>query len=181
MPPVLDRDHTCTAGHLERHAQRVLVGLGAGVHEEDAVEVTAGETGELGGCTRTHIHRHGVALEVAGGRLRAHRLGPTRVTVAERCHGVAAVQVEHPTPVARVQEHAFRVHHFHGVLCKDWCEEICGAHVQPVAQWVSPVVSGRPSRRFIHCIAPPAAPLVRLSMAHITATVRPLAAAESVA
>ncbi len=107
--------------------------------------------------------------------------GSSRVTVAERRHGVAAVEIEHTTSVARVQEHAFRAHHFHGVLREDRCEKICGAHVQPVAEWVSPVVSGRPSRRFIHCIAPPAAPLVRLSMAHITATVRPLAAAESVA
>ena len=37
-----------------------------------------------------------------------------------------------------------------------------------------------PSMRFIHCTAPPAAPLVRLSIAHITAIVLPSAAAPRV-
>ena len=36
-----------------------------------------------------------------------------------------------------------------------------------------PAVSGRSQRRFIHCMAPPAAPLTRLSMAAITTTVSP--------
>src|ERR1700689_5303760 len=45
--------------------------------------------------------------------------------------------------------------------------------VQPGAGAVRPAVSGRPCSRFIHCTAPPAAPLFKLSIAHITATVRP--------
>src|SRR2546430_12780302 len=48
--------------------------------------------------------------------------------------------------------------------------------VQPGAGAVRPVVSGRSNMRFIHCTAPPAAPLVRLSMAHRTATAPPATA-----
>ena len=49
-----------------------------------------------------------------------------------------------------------------------------GVRSSPRAGAVSPHVCGRPNRRFIHCSAPPAAPLVRLSMAHSTATVSPM-------
>src|SRR5579863_4734926 len=49
--------------------------------------------------------------------------------------------------------------------------------VQPGAGAVRPVVSARPSRRFIHCTAPPAAPLLRLSTTDMTAMELPLVTA----
>src|SRR4029079_8513847 len=49
---------------------------------------------------------------------------------------------------------------------------------RPGAGAVRPAVSGKPYSRFIHCTAPPAAPLLRLSTTLMTAPVLPLAAAE---
>src|SRR5512140_1725855 len=107
--------------------------------------------------------------------------------IAERRDGVTAVQIENAPSVARVQVYARSVDDVERPLCIHAGEVIggrrpgrrgsCGIHalpqVQPGAGAIRPAVSSWPSMRFIHCTAPPAAPLVRLSTAHITATVWP--------
>src|ERR1700733_1816180 len=99
--------------------------------------------------------------------------------VAERGDRMTAVKIENLPTIARREPHAMGCDDLERVLREDGREiiHLCH-HVHPGAGAVRPVVSGRPKRRFIHCTAPPAAPLVRLSMAHSTATVRPFATAD---
>lgn len=176
MKAAFDGGDVRSPRHPERHLERVLVRLRTTVDEEYAVVRAACEVQQARRRPLAHRHRYGVALEVARGGLRLQRAGPPRVPVAERGDRVAAVEIEYTPPAAGVQPHARGVLHFERVLREDRRER---AHVQPAAGAVRPAVSGRSKRRFIHCTAPPAAPLFRLSTTQVTATLRPFAAAES--
>ena len=101
--------------------------------------------------------------------------------IAERRNCVAAVQVQHLPAAADVEVHARAVDHVKGPLRIHRCQVVggrspvhgCVHQVHPGAGAIRPAVSSCPNMRFIHCTAPPAAPLVRLSSTHMTATVRP--------
>ncbi len=49
--------------HDTGHAQRILVGFGAGVDEEDATECVWRLAEQFFGGQRTHLERNGIALE----------------------------------------------------------------------------------------------------------------------
>jgi hypothetical protein len=81
--------------------------------------------------------------------------------VAQAGDSVAAVEIEDLAPVARVQPDALSVRHLDGIL-RENLGEVTGHQVHPGAGAVSPRVSSKPSRRFIHCTPPPAAPFVQV-------------------
>ena len=72
----------------------------------------------------------------------------------------------------RALVHALRVDDVERPLGVDGSQMV-GGHVHPAAACISPAVSSNPSIRFIHCTAPPAAPLVRLSTTQVTTTLSP--------
>jgi hypothetical protein len=114
---LLDGSDMRAAGpHLERHLEGVLVGLGAGVDPEHAVERELAELQQLLRGARADFHGHGVGLEIHLRSLVGERLGPALVAVTQRCDGVAAIQIQHLAAVARVQPHAFRADDFDRVL-----------------------------------------------------------------
>ena len=106
---------------------------------------------------------------------------------------MAAVEIEQLPAVARLKPDALAARRLERILRKDrqqpaalfdgvgLFDRVCRHHGRllrssraPAA--VRPVVSGRPNSRFIHCTAPPAAPLLRLSIAHNTTTMIAVAA-----
>ena len=110
------------------------------------------------------------------------------MAVAERSNGMPAIEVQDAAAVARKdvaaagpfrheRELAVHRHHQPGFAvprvahCEVGIERMHQVH--PGAGLSSPVVWGRPHRRFIHWTAPPAAPLTRLSIADMTTTVSP--------
>ena len=57
-------DVRAAGAHLERHLERVLVGLGAGVDPEHAVERQLRKLQQLLRGARADFHRHGIGLEI---------------------------------------------------------------------------------------------------------------------
>ena len=131
MERAFDGHDTAAACHLESHAQGVFIGFGAGVHEEHAVEGWTGELHEPRCGAHAHVHRHGIALEVAGFRLAGESARPARVLVAECGDRVAAVEIEHAAAIARVQPDALGIDDLDGVLREHGSETIGGAHGNP--------------------------------------------------
>ena len=189
-----NRGNMRAARHAERELHRVLIGFGAGVDEEHTREVELGKADQPLSRTHANLHRNRVRLEITGFRLLGESGGPTRMRVSERGHGVASIQVEHALADAILEPNSFGRNDLERILREHrrqkivWrggrlCYGNCVIHsvlsqVQPGAGALRPEVSGRSNIRFIHCTAPPAAPLLRLSTTHITATVRPFATAE---
>src|SRR5882672_7499469 len=129
------------------------------------------------------------------------------MTVTQAGDRMPAVEIQDLAAVARVQPDALPVGHLDGILRKHLRQvagESLGRHscqrcrhlnclpslsllsavswfrapqVHPGAGVVRPVVSARPNKRFIHCMAPPAAPLLRLSTTDMTAMELPLVTA----
>jgi hypothetical protein len=195
---VLDGHHLAPSGGETRDPERVLVGLGAAVHEQGAGEVIRREGGQFLGGARAHGQRRHIALEQERLHLPLDGGEQRRVVVAERGHGMAAVEVQDVPAVRRVQVHAAGADRLDGQVGVD--RQGAGGldgggaaarvrvrvrvrvdvhgrpHIQPGAGCVRPAVSGSDHRRFIHCMAPPAAPFSRLSMTTNTAAVEPSAA-----
>src|SRR5690606_721409 len=152
--------------------------------EEHAVEAVGREARELLRRLMAHRERQNVALEMQRLRLAADRLGQPRMTVAERGDRVAAIEIQHPASVRVLEPGAFaldggeRQGREHLVEVRPSRR---GHHSHPGVGAVSPMVSGSPSSRFTHCMLPPAAPLMRLSMAAWTTSVSPSAVTESAA
>ena len=189
MKTLRDREDLLPAGDHERHAQRVFVGLGPGVHEKDAFEPGRRHASQLLGRVSADIECDGVALEQQFACLLLDCVDKARVSIAERRNGVAAVKVENAATVLGVNVAAARLFwherqlSVHGNRQRRLAEPgVAGLladrrhQVHPGAGAVSPAVSGRLQSRFIHCTAPPAAPLTRLSIAAMTTTVSPSAA-----
>src|SRR5581483_12148763 len=125
-----------------------------------------------------------------GARLIDECFGPPWVTVAERNDRVAPIEIEHPLANTVSEPDALGGHDLDRILREYGRQKVMrrrrscvvvhdiSCQVHPGAGAVRPEVSGKSNIRFIHCTAPPAAPLLRLSTTHITATVRPFATAE---
>ena len=173
------RDHT-------GHAQRILVRLGARVDEEHAFEPRRGDASQLLGRVGADVERDGIALEQQLAALLLDRSNEPRMPVAERRDSMTAVQVEN-TPAILGEDvastGAFRDKRQLSVD-RDRQRRLAEPRVldffvqrrhqvHPGAGMLRPAASGRFHSRFIHCTAPPAAPLTRLSMAAMTTTVSP--------
>src|SRR5690606_4467550 len=179
-----DGDDLRAARDRQRDAQRVLVRLGAAVHEEHPLEPFGRETRELLGRLVAHGERQDVALEMQRRRLATDRLGEARMAVAERGDGMPAVEIEHPAAVRVLEPCAFAPDGRVGQGREHPVEvrsPAGGHHSHPGVGAVSPSVSGSPSSRFTHCMLPPAAPLIRLSIAAWTTSASPSAETESIA
>ena len=113
------RDVRAAGTHFERHLESVLVGLGAGVDPEHAVERQLRKLQQLLCGARADFHRHGIGLEVHLRGLIAQRFRPAFVAVAERSHRVTAIEVQHLAAIARMQPDALGAHHFDGILRVD--------------------------------------------------------------
>jgi hypothetical protein len=176
------------------HLEGVFVGLGTAVDEEHARNRQLGKTYEPLGCARADLHRHCIRLEVARLRLVGERTREARMSVAQRGDRVSAIQIEYTLAAAVGKPDTLAGDHFNGILRKhrrkkimagrcrpgSWNRWVHGRSLQvhPGAGAVRPEVSARPNIRFIHCTAPPAAPLFKLSTTHMTATVLPFATAD---
>ena len=75
---------------------------------------------------RADFHGHGIGLEIHLRGLVGQRLRPALVAVAQRGHGVAAVQIQHLAAIARVQPDAVGADHFDGILRVDRREAVGG-------------------------------------------------------
>ena len=181
---VLDRDDLGAPGSRERELQRVLVRLGAAVHEEHALEAARRERGEPLGGLVADPHPNGVALKGEHAGLARDGLGDRVVTVAERRDRVAAVEIEHLPAVGVLEEDASAAHRLerqqrvHLVEMRMW-NSFHQSH--PGDGVSSPKPSGQPSSRFAHCMQPPAAPFSRLSITLQTTIVSPWTLAETTA
>ena len=100
--------------------------------------------------------------------------------IAETGDGVTAVKVEYAPAVSGDDLAALRAlreerqlavygNRGRGLPCL-YLAEAALHYVHAAAGVRSPLVSGSDQRRFIHCTAPPAAPFMRLSIAHMTTT-----------
>ena len=92
------------------------------------------------------------------------------MTVTERRYRVSAVEIDYFS-IATIQIHALSRRWLYRQLAINLEQVIgfmlpCALHgyTHAIAGASSPVVSAKPSLRFIHCTAPPAAPLTRLSI-----------------
>jgi hypothetical protein len=110
----------------QRELERVFIGLGAGAHEERRVEAETREACQARGGACAHFERHRVALEDQRVRLLGERRQHARMRITERRDGVATVQVENASPVARVQVHALGVHDVERPLRVDRREVVGG-------------------------------------------------------
>ncbi len=170
----------------EGEAERVLVRLGAAVDQEGAGEPGRPEAHQPLGGPGADGERHRVALEEQLLRLGAERRHQPRMPVAEQRHGVAAVEVDQRAAVARMDDRPLAPDGLDGGVRVDG-QQPAGlvqlglengfdgglSHVNllyshPSPGTVNPAVSGNPNSRFIHWIAPPAAPFTRLSIAEKT-------------
>ena len=172
----------------EGEAEGVLVGLGAAVDQEGARQPLGAEAHQPSGGPGAHGERHRVALEEQLLRLASQRRQHPRVPVAEQRHRVAAVEVDQRAAVPRIRRSPPRPRTGStGVVGVDG-QQPAGLvqlglengssavsfvsdrllHSHPNPGTVNPAVSGNPSSRFIHWIAPPAAPFTRLSIAEKT-------------
>src|ERR1700683_3183479 len=95
-----------------------------------------------------------------------------------------AVEIQNLAAVARIQPDAVSMRHLNRILREhlrqvalERARRRAGVHVHPGAAAVRPVLSSNPSKRFIHCMPPPAAPLFKLSSTAITAIDVPLVTA----
>ena len=109
-----------------------------------------------------------------------------RMPVAEQRHRVAAVEIDQRAAVARMDDHPLAPHRLDGRVRIDGQQpaglvqlglengfdgglgHVSLLYSHPSPGTVNPAVSGNPSSRFIHWIAPPAAPFTRLSIAEKT-------------
>ena len=172
---------------LQRDPQRVLVRLGAAIHEEHAADARRRERRQRVGGLVANVQRQRVRLEHEIARRARDRFGQARMAVAERRHRMPAIEIEHAPALRVLEPHAgafdrrerqhrvdlveMRVHRGHLVVHRDI------HHSHPAAGAVNPISSGNPSKRFAHWMLPPAAPLSRLSSTEQTTIVSPSASA----
>ena len=133
MKATFDRGDVRPRSQTERELERVLVRLGAAVDKKHAGEIQLREAHEPLGGARPDLHRHGVRLEVAGLSLLGERLRPAGMPVAESGHGVPAVQIEHPLPLAVQQPHSLGRDDLERELREHGREEVMGEGPRPHA------------------------------------------------
>ncbi len=170
----------------EGEAEGVLVGLGAAVDQEGPRQPLGTEAHQPSGGPGAQGERHRVALEEQLLRLVSQRRQHPRVPVAEQGDGVAAVEVDQRAAVAGVDDRPLAPHGLDRRVRVDGQQpaglvqlglengfdgglghlNLLYSHPSPGT--LNPAVSGNPSSRFIHWIAPPAAPFTRLSIAEKT-------------
>ncbi len=176
MPAALHRQHLLPAGHLPRQVEGVLVGLGAGVGEEDRRERRRHPGHQLlRQFLPVGMRQHG-GVEQQLLRLLRNRRHHVRVAVASGCHGVAAIGVEPALALVVSNPRAAARHRTHRHLGVNREQRRgaggVGQHGNtPTA--VRPAVSSKPSARFMAWTACPPAPFTRLSSATITCSSRP--------
>ena len=102
MEALRDRKNLVAPRRFDGHAQCVLVGLGTRVDEKDAVEPFRRNTRQAFGSLGPDVQRHGVALEQQLAALLLDRGNQPGVPVAERRHGMAAVEVQDSPAIARI-------------------------------------------------------------------------------
>ena len=183
MEAVGNCQHLVALAYHAGHAQRILVCLGTRVDEERAPQVGGRHAHQFLGRGGTHFECNRIGLEQQARALLVDRTEERRVAVAERGYGVSAIEIEDVTAFrgddvaarrALGNERQLAVYRqgsrtfARPRICRR--ELARRHHVHPGALAESPAVSGRLQSRFIHCIAPPAAPLTRLSMTLMTAT-----------
>ncbi len=170
------------------HPQRIFVCLRTGIHKKRSIETIGRDAHQVFCRLRANLQRHQVALEQQLAALFLQAAKKARVPVAEGGDRMATVQVKNTAAVARKDvtttgalrdERQLAVHRNRngvfpaaGVARGRRCAHH-GHQVQPGAGAVSPVDSGSFQSLFIHCIAPPAAPLTRLSITLMTTTESP--------
>jgi hypothetical protein len=115
----LERHDTTPAGLAQRQHQRVLVGLGAGVDEEDVVEPGGGEGREARRRVLADLQRQDVALEQQRRALALERRDQAWVGVPEHGDGMPAPEVEHAAPALVPQPHPLPVDGGEGELVVD--------------------------------------------------------------
>ena len=187
---VLHRDDFRASRNLQREPQRILVGLGAAVDEEDASQARRAERCELFRSFVADLERQCVGLEHELAARACERLAQVAVAVAERGDGMTAIQIEDAAPGRVLEIHTGAAHgreRQHRIdfveMRADGGDLVCRYvhHSHPAAGAAKPISSGNPRSLFAHCRLPPAAPFSKLSVTEQTTIVSPWTTACSAA
>ena len=94
MKGLLGREHARAAIGKRGELQRVLVGLGAAVDQEQLVVVVARDAAQALGQLHLQLVHHGVGVEAQLADLFRNLLDIVRVGVPDADHGMSAIEVQ---------------------------------------------------------------------------------------